>query len=308
MNQRSNSFPLDYDSPVSLKAYLDAQGLGMQKKFGQNFLVNRTIRERLVNLLGAAEGDSVWEVGPGLGSMTALLLDRRLATTAFEIDRGFAASVRTFFSSDPLFRLVEGDALRTWKVEATERGVPKYFFGNLPYNIAATLMGDLIEGGAIFERAVVTVQKEVAQRMAAKPKDPDYSSFTVLVSSAYDARLALSMKPGSFWPRPNVDSAGIVMNRKENPPQPLSELRFRSLVKGLFVSRRKTVKNNLETWLRSLSSVSQDGIPSGSVGELAAAVLQTAGVHGIVRAETLTLEEFVAISDAVSVLADGESR
>lgn len=283
----------DYDSPTALKAFLDSRGFAMQKKFGQNFLVNRSARERLVALLGGRAGDSVWEVGPGLGSMTALLLDRGCAVTAFEIDRGFCEILTGLFGDRSGFNLVSGDVLRTWRSEAAGPGAPGYFFGNLPYNIAATLIGDLIEGGAVFDRAVVTVQKEVAQRMAAAPGSPDYSAFTVLVHSVYDATVAMTLKGGSFWPRPNVDSAAVLLERAPHPPRAEDGALFRSLVRALFASRRKTVKNNLEAWLRSQARFAQD--PQG----LAASVLREAGVEASRRGESLPLEAFVALSDAL---------
>jgi 16S rRNA (adenine1518-N6/adenine1519-N6)-dimethyltransferase len=282
---------VDYDSPAGLRRFLDERGFGMQKKFGQNFLINRSARERLVDALGAENGSSVWEVGPGLGAMTALLLDAGLRVTAFEIDRGFAAALGEFFGDRPNFRLVEGDALKTWPVEAGRSGGPRFFFGNLPYNIAATLIASFIEAGTFFERSVVTVQKEVARRMAAAPGDSDYSSFTVLCASAYAVRPLLTLKPHSFYPAPNVDSQAVLMERRpfDLPPETLRV--FRPLVRALFSSRRKTVRNNLEAHLAS--------------GELAAAALAGAGIAADLRAERLSVEEFAALARSVAALRAG---
>ena len=279
---------IEYDSPIALRRFLEERGLGMQKKFGQNFLINRGAREHLLDALGALPGDAAWEVGPGLGSMTSALLGRGVALTAFEIDRGFAEALRELFGGNPSFRLVEGDVLRTWKTEA-ERGLPRYLVGNLPYNIAATLLATFIEEGAVFDRAVVTVQKEVARRMAAKPGDADYSSFSVLCSSAYRVSPLMTLKPGSFWPVPNVDSAAVVMERRVDETVASLPPLFRRLVRSLFASRRKTVRNNLEVFVASLGA-----------GEGAAAIanqaLAEAGIDPAARAETLDIAAFAAIA------------
>lgn len=286
---------IDYDSPAALRAFLEGRGMGMQKKFGQNFLINRSARERLADALAAPPSAPAWEVGPGLGAMTAQMLDRGLAVTAFEIDRGFAAALREIFADKPLFKLVEGDALKTWPAEASSSGVPPYFLGNLPYNIAATLLAGFVESGAVFERAVVTVQKEVARRMAAKPGEDDYSSFSVLLASAYRVRPLLTLKPASFYPAPNVDSAAVVMDRLAEAPR-LPAL-FRPLVRALFSSRRKTVKNNLEAFASSL------GAPDAA--EAAAAALAASGVDPRSRAETLGIPEFAALAEALEAALPG---
>ena len=123
-------FP-DYNAPSVLAAVLDEHGLGMQKKFGQNFLINEHIRQELIAALGLTAGDTVWEVGPGLGSMTALLLEKGADLTVFEIDRGFIKLLQSYFNAYQTFHLIEGDVLKTWRTEYN-RHTPRFFFGNLP--------------------------------------------------------------------------------------------------------------------------------------------------------------------------------
>lgn len=302
------SLSIDYDSPTALRRFLDERGFGMQKKFGQNFLINRNARERLVDALGAEPGETVWEVGPGLGAMTAILLERGLSMTAFEIDRGFAAALRECFGELDSFRLVEGDALKTWPVEQRERGLGRYFFGNLPYNIAAVLIASFIESGAYFDRAVVTVQKEVAKRMAAKAGDEDYSSFSVLCASAYAVRPLLTLKPASFYPAPNVDSAAVAMDRLSASAPGAASRYFRPLVRALFSSRRKTVRNNLETFASAALGSAAPGAKPSASGELAAAALSAAGIDGKLRAERLSFEEFAALAAAFESLIAGVAK
>lgn len=265
---------LNYDSPTALKAFLEAQGLGMKKQFGQNFLINPGARAGLIDALEAPPGEAVWEVGPGLGAMTAGLLDRGAGVTAFEIDPGFIRILRDLFGAHPQFRLIEGDVLKTWRTA----GTGSYLLGNLPYTIAARLLGVLIEEQRLFTRIVVTVQREVAQRMTARPGSKDYSSFSVLCASAYTVTPLMVLKSRSFYPVPHVDSQGVRLDRYKRQCPPC----FYRLVRRLFASRRKTLKNNLAGFVENPQ-----------------AILQSCGISPDRRAETLELEAFIALAEAV---------
>ncbi len=284
----------DYDSPTALKAFLDERGMAMQKKFGQNFMVNRAHRNRLVDALKVEEGMGVWEIGPGLGAMTDALLARGAKLSVFEIDRGFAAVLRDIFSGRENFSLIEGDVLRTWK-KAAEAEVPPRLFGNLPYNIAATVIADTITGGVRFDRAVFTVQKEVALRMAAKPSTADYSSFSVLCQWAYKVTPLMDLAAGSFWPRPNVVSKAVALDRRDDWPACESPELFMSLLRGLFSSRRKTIKNNLSAWLQRPGRLA----PGPEAAYVMEQSLERAGINPLARAETLAIADFLRFSDAL---------
>lgn len=279
----------DYNSPQALKDFLQERGMAMQKKFGQNFLVNKEARKNIVNLLDIKEGDSVWEIGPGLGCMTEEILSRGANLTVFEIDRGFAECIRSFFSdyeSKGKFHVVQGDVLKTWKKELKKNssgaGSIK-LFGNLPYNIAATFVADTITENVSFERCVFTVQKEVAQRMAAKNSSEDYSSFSVLCQWAYNVKTNAVLAPGNFWPRPNVDSQTVVFSKREPPLVCTSPSDFVKVVHTLFSNRRKTILNNAKKILP----------PNLSPEDFCAA----AGTSTKERAENLTVEQFLLLSE-----------
>ncbi len=285
----------DYNSPSALKEFLDQNGLAMQKKFGQNFLVNEQARRAIVDGLDVHEGTTVWEVGPGLGAMTDELLRRGVNLTAFEIDHGFARLISQFFedyTEKGNFRLVEGDVLKNWQ-KIAEENVPDRFFGNLPYNIAATIIGDTINAGIRFEKCVFTIQKEVGQRMVAKAGTDDYSSFSVLCQWAYDVKTVLDLAGGNFWPKPNVVSRAVLMTKKTDFPRCKNPQAFMKLIRALFASRRKTVRNNLLPFVQS--------------GEQADAALEMAGIAATERAENLSVERLLALSDAVeSVILSGK--
>jgi 16S rRNA (adenine1518-N6/adenine1519-N6)-dimethyltransferase len=275
---------INYNSASAIKAFLAREGLGMRKKFGQNFLINPAVRRTLADALEARNGDEVWEIGPGLGAMTAMLLEKGLKVKAFEIDEGFIRILKQEFAEEKNFCLIEGDVLKTWKGHFVE---PTHFlFGNLPYNIAAAFLADLIENGCLFKRMVVTVQKEVALRMTSSAGSKDYSSFSVLCASAYNVKPLAVIKPPSFYPQPKVDSMAVLLENR-NAPAPVPV--FFQLVRALFSSRRKTIKNNL-----SVFCASRFGNP-----ELCARFLKENALSGRERAEELTAEVFMSLAKSV---------
>lgn len=284
----------DYNSAAELKQVLDANGFSMQKKFGQNFLINQQARNKLIDALDVSEGTKVWEVGPGLGAMTSGLLEKGADLTVFEIDRGFISLISQYFESysqKGSFRIVEGDVLKNW-YDQTKDGsqLPQRFFGNLPYNIAASIVADTIEAGIRFEKCVFTVQKEVAVRMAAKPGDADYSSLSVLCNWAYDVKNLIDLSGSNFWPKPNVDSRTVIFTKKEDFPRCQNPKLFIKMQRALFSSRRKTVRNNLQGFLNN--------------NEKTMLCLEKAGIDPMLRAEVLTIEEMLKLSDVINAEAD----
>jgi 16S rRNA (adenine1518-N6/adenine1519-N6)-dimethyltransferase len=280
---------LNYNSAAELKAFLDENGLGMRKKFGQNFLLNPGVRHALSDALEANTGEGVWEIGPGLGAMTILLLEKKLSVRAFEIDPGFSRALKGFFADSENFTLVEGDVLKTWHNQPPA----PFLLGNLPYNIAAALLAGFVEQGRFFKRMVVTVQREVAQRMAASAGSADYSSFSVLCSSAYRVKPLMVIKGGSFYPKPNVDSQGVLLELLDDAAAQNMPSCFYPLVRQLFSARRKTIKNNLAGFLASR-------IQTGKTAAGAAAeALEKCALNGLRRAEELALDDFLALAKVI---------
>lgn len=278
----------DYNSPIALKNFMDENNMAMQKKFGQNFLVNADARKKLIDILDVKPGMKVWEVGPGLGSMTSGLLERGVNLTVFEIDHGFARLLTQFFeeyANSGHFSLVEGDVLKTWPKFAKENDIPERFFGNLPYNVAATIIADTITKGFRFDKAVFTIQKEVGQRMNAKPGTEDYSSFSVLCQWAYDVKPVMDLAGGNFWPVPNVASRAVLMTKKEDFPKCENPELFRKMVRQIFALRRKTLRNNLSRFVKA---------------EICDEALKIAGIEPSIRAENLSVEDLLKLSDALN--------
>lgn len=285
-----------YDSPRALRTFLEEHGLGMQKKFGQNFLINREARRRLVDALELPENQPlVWEIGPGLGCMTELLLEQGCRVRAFEIDRGFAQILRDTYGRRENFELVEGDVLATWQ-GAMKQERPAYLLGNLPYNIASLILARMIEGGLIFKRMVVLVQREMAERMLASVGTEQYSSFSVLCQSLYTIKSLMILKGPSFYPPPKVESQGLLLTARENISLRSYPPLYWSLVRALFASRRKTIKNNLEAFMHGLRL--KEKMVARRDGS-ASSLLAEAGLDPSLRAEDLSIDHFVRLATAL---------
>jgi 16S rRNA (adenine1518-N6/adenine1519-N6)-dimethyltransferase len=285
-NRRHRRAPLpvslNYDSPAALQAFLDDKGYNALKRWGQNFLINAGARKQIIGALELAPGEPVWEVGPGLGALTHHLVAAGHPLTVFEIDPGYAGFLREEFGSASAgFQLVEGDVVKTWKTQPLT-GIK--CVGNLPYNAASAIVADFVEGGFFPAVFVVTVQLEMAQRMTAKPGNKNYSSFSVLCQSAFRLDDVVTLKPGSFYPAPEVTSR-VVRLRPHHLYPGLDHGRFSRFVRECFSSRRKTLRNNLPGAASALNV---------SEAALTAAFAATKIDLGL-RAETLTVEQFIRV-------------
>jgi 16S rRNA (adenine1518-N6/adenine1519-N6)-dimethyltransferase len=286
----------NYNSGTALRSFLEERGLSVRKQWGQNFLINPAARKILVDELAAKEGEAVWEIGSGLGCMTHELLEKGLRLTAFEIDPGLCSVLEELFALNKNFSLVRGDVLKTWK---TAERAP-FLLGNLPYTVAAMLMGNLITEACFFSRMLITVQKEVALRMAAGPGSKDYSSISVLCASAYSMKIIMTLKGASFYPAPHVDSAIVRFDRLKNAPLP--HPLFYPLTRALFASRRKTIANNLQIFL-ARSCIMKIKEPA----EAAAEALKICGLNGRERAEELSQFAIMALAEELGKIASFEA-
>ena len=289
-NRRTRSLPLpvdlNYDSPASLQAFLDDKGYNALKRWGQNFLINAGARRQILAALDLKPGEPVWEVGPGLGALTHHLVAQGHPLTVFEIDPGYAQFLREEFGGAPGgFQLVEGDVVKTWKTQPLT-GVKTV--GNLPYNAASAIVADFIEGGFFPEVFVVTVQLEMAQRMTASPGTKNYSSFSVLCQSVFRLDDIVTLRPGSFYPAPEVTSR-VVRLRPHGRFPGLDHGRFSVFVRECFSSRRKTLRNNLPGAASALK-VSDESMR---------AAFEKGGIDLGLRAEVLTVDQFAGVFGAL---------
>ncbi|MGO9308145.1 MAG: 16S rRNA (adenine(1518)-N(6)/adenine(1519)-N(6))-dimethyltransferase RsmA [Spirochaetia bacterium] len=232
------------DSPADIRVLLEQRGLALKKRWGQNFLVNRGARERLVEILDPRPQETVWEIGPGLGAMTGMLARAAGRVFAFELDRGLCRYLEESLRACENFTLVPGDFLDTWKSTATARGAPDRVLGNLPYRSASLMIADMIETGLRPARMVFTVQRELADRMVSAPGAKSYSSFSVLCQSCFRVTGRGDLQPGSFYPVPDVVSSIVEMTPAPGAPEGKDLEALSAVARALFASRRKTVRNN----------------------------------------------------------------
>jgi 16S rRNA (adenine1518-N6/adenine1519-N6)-dimethyltransferase len=228
--------------------------------------------------------------------MTQGLLERGARVTAFEIDRAFNLILKELFGDNGNFRLIEGDVFKTW---GTAPADAPFLLGNLPYNIGAALLADFIERRRFFTRMVVTLQRETANRMLARPGSGDYSSFSVLCASAYTVRPLLVLKGPSFYPVPRVESQGLCLDIRADRVTGGYPAFFRPLVRGLFSSRRKTLGNNLHNFV--LSGILHKEAPGDKkqVQDFCKTVFRVSGIDPRGRAENLGYEDFIALAQTL---------
>lgn len=193
-------------------------------------------------------------MGPGLGAMTHMVLPLCGRYTVFEIDRGFIRFLQEHFGGNGAFTIIEGDVVKRWKDIYRREDPPDLIFGNLPYNCAATLIGDILEAGLSApgcegpRRMVFTVQREVAQRMAATTGETAYGAFSMLCALSWKVRIAGLMKPGAFYPAPEVTSALVIMEPLTEKEEPLPARAMpvgTALIHDLFLARRKRIRNSI---------------------------------------------------------------
>jgi 16S rRNA (adenine1518-N6/adenine1519-N6)-dimethyltransferase len=217
-----------------------------RKRFGQHFLHDPAVLERLTRAIGVREADRLVEIGPGRGALTRKLLERRLATLdAVEIDRDLAAQLRAELHAEPRFVMHEADALRLDFGElARERGGRLRIVGNLPYNISTPLLFHLLEFPHALDDLHVMLQREVVARIAARPGTREYGRLTVMLAPWVRAERLFDIGPGAFQPPPRVWSAVVRLEVRREPAFAVSP-QFALVVATAFAHRRKTLRNAL---------------------------------------------------------------
>lgn len=281
-------------SLATVRALLRRYGIRPRKRWGQNFLINPGILEKIVAAAEISPADTVVEIGPGIGALTARLTALAGRVVAVEIDRSLVALLKERFSACPNLFLVEGDALKAdfdALVRAAGGTLPYKVVANLPYYVTTPLLTRLLNTNFTVRLLVVMVQKEVALRLVARPGTKEYGSLSVLAQYRSEAELVAVVSRGSFFPAPAVDSAVVKLRLRSAPPVAVpDEGLFFRVVRAAFGQRRKTLLNALA------------GAGLGRGRQEWEAVLKQAGIDPQRRGETLDLAAFAAIA---RVLAEG---
>jgi 16S rRNA (adenine1518-N6/adenine1519-N6)-dimethyltransferase len=233
-------------TPLAPGKVLAAWHLSPKRHFGQNFLCNSEITDRIAEQLVQAEGGTVVEIGAGLGALTASLLLRAKRVLAIERDRDLIPILQDVFKdavNSSQLAILEQDAKSTDYVDLFSREASPYLLtGNLPYQLTGPLLRRAVELAPVIQRAVFMVQLEVAARLSAAPGTPDYGALTVFCQACFAVQKLWTVKPGSFHPQPKVESAVIELVPLKPPVANETPL-FRELVQGAFGQRRKKLRN-----------------------------------------------------------------
>ena len=285
-----SSIPIS--NPARTAGIIEKYNFRFQKKFGQNFLIDDHILEQIVDAAEIGPEDVVVEVGPGIGSLTEWLCQRAKHVLAVEIDSNLIPILEDTLSPYPNKTIINDDILKLdikKEVEKIAKDAEIKVVANLPYYITTPIVMGLLENEVPLSSITIMIQKEVADRMRVGPGTKDYGALSLAVQYYCEPRLVTIVSRHCFMPEPNVDSAVICLKKHENPPVSVDNSRFMfRVIKASFAQRRKTLANGIGN-AADLPITKQQTME----------VLRDLGWNESLRGETLTLEEFATLSDAL---------
>lgn len=279
-------------NPQNTIAVLQKYHFNFQKKFGQNFLIDTHVLDKIIRAAEITKDDFVLEIGPGIGTMTQYLAQAAREVVAVEIDKALIPILQDTLSGFPNAEVIQDDILKVDIAElAAERngGRPIKVVANLPYYITTPIIMSLFEHDVPLALVTVMVQKEVAERMQAGPGSKDYGALSLAVQYYADPYIVANVPPNCFMPRPNVGSAVIRLTRHKVPPVQVEDEKLMfQMIRASFNQRRKTLVNGLNhspemTLTKEQITKAVEGLGKG------------AGVRG----EALTLKEFAKLSNTI---------
>ncbi|HMH74987.1 MAG TPA: 16S rRNA (adenine(1518)-N(6)/adenine(1519)-N(6))-dimethyltransferase RsmA, partial [Candidatus Udaeobacter sp.] len=261
---------------------------GRTRALGQHFLRDRSVVDRIVDLVGPTARDLVVEIGPGRGALTETLAARAGRLLTLEIDAELATTLQGRFAASAHVEVRQADArqfdYRTLRALTPDLAGRVLVVGNLPYSVGKPILAALVEATAAIDEMALMLQKEVAERVAAEPGGKTYGALSVLTQVSVAVRLAFSVPPGAFSPPPQVDSAVLHLVAHRTPPVPVADpARFATVVRAAFGQRRKSLANSLAA-----------GLSLGA--ERARWLCEAAAIDPGRRAETLSLAEFARLA------------
>lgn len=283
-------------NPTNTLAVINRYEFAFQKKFGQNFLIDQGIVEKIVREAGVTKDDFVLEIGPGIGTMTQILCENAREVAAVEIDRKLIPILNDTLSEYDNVSIINDDILKVdinKLAEEKNGGRPIKVVANLPYYITTPIIMGLFESHVPLDSITIMVQKEVADRMQTGPGSKDYGALSLAVQFYAKPEIVVNVPPECFMPRPNVGSAVIRLKRHETRPVDVKDekLMFR-IIRASFNQRRKTLANGLN-----------NSPEIGYTKEQIAAAIEELGRGASIRGEALTLEEFARLSNIFSAMS-----
>lgn len=279
--------------PQNTIEVLQKYNFNFQKKFGQNFLIDTTVLDRIISSAEITKEDCVLEIGPGIGTMTQYLAESAREVVAVEIDKALIPILEDTLSAYDNVTVINDDILKVdinKIVREKNDGKPIKVVANLPYYITTPIIMGLFESHVPLKSITIMVQKEVADRMQVGPGTKDYGALSLAVQYYAKPQIVANVPPNCFIPRPNVGSAVIRLTRYDEPPvQVNDESRMFALIRASFNQRRKTLVNGL-------TNASELHVTKEQV----LAALEEMGLPATVRGETFTLEQFALLSNLLS--------
>jgi 16S rRNA (adenine1518-N6/adenine1519-N6)-dimethyltransferase len=270
-------------TPSALRALAARHGIRPKKSLGQHFLIEPALARRMAQIAGIGPGDRVVEVGAGLGSLTVALADTGADVLAIDVDPAMAPVLSEVVAGYPNVRILIADAVAAdWG--SVLRGGQWAMVANLPYNVAVPLVMRVLETEPRIQRLLVMVQREVGERLCAGPGEEQYGAVSVKVAYRARARIARRVSRSVFWPRPNVDSVIVSIERRP-PPVEVDEASLWRVIGEAFSQRRKTIRG----------AVVRLGVSRERAGRL----VEGCGLGPQARPEELGLEEFACLAEAV---------
>ena len=285
----------DLGNPQNTIEILNKYKFVFQKKFGQNFLIDPHVLEKIIRAAGITQDDFVVEIGPGIGTMTQYLAAAARGVAAIEIDRALIPILKDTLSGYDNVTVINEDVMKVDLKKLAEEmngGRPVKVVANLPYYITTPIIMGLFENYVPAESITVMVQKEVADRMQVGPGTKDYGALSLAVQYYARPEIMANVPPNCFMPRPNVGSAVIRLSvYKEPPVKAVDEKLLFAIIRASFNQRRKTLQNGL-------GHVPELGISK----EMTAQILEAMGLPVSVRGEALTLEQFADFANRAAAL------
>ncbi len=279
-------------SPKVIKEILAQSGFRFSKSLGQNFLIDESVLDKMIDGSGINKNTNVIEIGPGFGTLTQRLVINAKKVVAIEIDKTAIPILQDNLAEADNLTIINDDVLKcdlTAVIDKEFGGEGVKIVANLPYYITTPIIMHILESRINADSLCIMIQKEVAQRIAAKPGGKDYGALTVAVNYYSSPRMICHVPPSSFIPAPKVSSSVISLDIRQAPPVDANdEKNYFKVVKAAFAQRRKTLLNTL---------ASSPAIPM-SKDEIAN-VLRNIGIDEKRRGETLSLQEFADISNAI---------
>ncbi len=282
-------------NPTNTLEIIKKYGFGFQKRFGQNFLIDGNVVEKIVREAGITKDDFVLEIGPGIGTMTQILCENAREVAAVEIDKNLIPILAETLAPYDNVTVINEDILKVDVRKLAEEkngGRPIKVVANLPYYITTPIIMGLFESHVPLESITLMVQKEVAQRMQVGPGTKDYGALSLAVQFYADAQIVLKVPASCFMPRPNVDSAVIKLVRHEDAPVKVKDEQFMfRVIRAAFNQRRKTLANSLA------NSSELNGSGHACTREDVTTALEAMGLPAGIRGEALTLAQFGELAD-----------